>query len=34
VATAEERQAETMLTRMADRLENYPNLKARIRKHW
>jgi ferritin-like metal-binding protein YciE len=32
-AHAAEEQAETMLTRMADRLENYPKLKARIRKH-
>lgn len=32
-AHAAEEQAETMLTGMADRLENYPKLKARIKKH-
>jgi ferritin-like metal-binding protein YciE len=32
-AHAAEVQAEAMLTGMADRLENYPKLKARVRKH-
>ena len=32
-AHAAEGQAETMLTGMADRLENYPKLKARIKEH-
>jgi ferritin-like metal-binding protein YciE len=32
-AHAAEEQAETMLTGMADRLQNYPKLKARVKKH-
>ena len=32
-AHAAEEQAETMLTGMAARLQNYPKLKARIKKH-
>jgi ferritin-like metal-binding protein YciE len=32
-AHAAEEQAETMLTGMADRLKNYPKLRARIKKH-